>query len=1099
MSKSDNNGKKSLVKRSLFSTKSEKETERKTLPEKNNKIEKHNKSESLKKDSKQKEQESREKKIEKEKQKLYETVPKLLADSKQINNIVKPLAEEKGKKQQEEVGLLGMARAGANVLEYAASHGGDLKKLYDSKDFYKDEAAKLLDPNKAKESFFVKVIDDDRTPEFLETTGPQLSKLVEETGSTLVSAGFRQAGRLEDAEKKLSSIEKQLAETPNYQDRLEELKNKEELSKTEQQELADLDKKVDKLNARQAVVRIAKVIRGLENNGLDSNTVANAVIPTANNILKVASTEPQATIKLAKVGIGTMHDRSDNKLPSSDNKLPSSDNKLPSSDNKLPSAVTKIISQMPTDTIVNVINDLAPPVANIASNIMNDEQVAKRLYNDVVDNIHYASNPSSVTPPDITRTLVDVIEKDDVKQAVGNLGNTIATDRDRLTQAANKAIDTPEAQEQLGQLGVSKEMAQGALPVVLDVTSSVLGKSDEITKIYKNTTSLLNELKQNSAPLKDGEEASVLRDFIGDGKPFDDVSKKNLQEIATGASSLLQDERINKAITADLPEYLQNNKEDLEKAISFNLHNNDEIKKTIDDLGLSDAGLKTIISNGVDVATEAIPTVTKLAEELTKDPEKLTDLIDSARGVMAKNDNALDKVIDNLDQMPEVKSLIQKDLGTVINTQQTKIEALASETLNTKVAQEQLKQLGVSKEMVQGALPVVQGALPVAIKASNAILPHTEDLIAIQKASRELRVIDGELTENQQSAIKNATSKISTIITDKKIKNVIEQDIPEYLNQYQENIVNAAWITIQNDEKLKKKYSSIDRKLMQTTVTTLTPVIKQSLPIATKVIDEMAKDAEGMGKLIAEIQQASKEASTKAGISDKTAMKAVSVFFEMQKNSPELKSAVQQELPNVIRKNAKPLAKLMDDYLQKTEFGPKLKLDSEKALEIMADKMPEISKVAENYAKGNTVRALIGAAGIVMTPKVFGFAVKTRIRYALHQDKNKSLADVAADVSQSTLQEAELDNKSQSALPEVESDNKSQGQLQPQRKNNAPEQQSRSSVPTGTPLSSSELRRIVKNIKNNTLSSESQSKLRQDRVGRQPQGQSAADKGAVAR
>lgn len=705
------------------------------------------------------------------KRRLYETVPNLLADKDGINDILQPLAEEKGKERQEDIGILDAARVGINAVGFTIDHGNDLNRLRKSKDYYQEEAEKLLDKNKAKDSFFMQVLYDKDTPEQIERIGTHAADLINEIGPTIISAGFRQAGRLEDAQEKLQSTEKELEKYPNYEKRLEELQKNENRNEKEEKEFQKLDKLNNKLSARKAAVATAQLVRGLEENGIDSSYVASQVMPIVGSSVTRMLTDSKTTMNLIDGGISFMQ---------------------ASNDKEYYNAAKKLAAQVPVDEIINNAG---------LENFLREQK------------------------------------------------NTIAT-------AVNVAIENSEVLKRNAEaFGVSNDLVQDLVPVVLEVGASVLQDKENVTRVYNDVLDTL----------------------------YKDDSKEN----------------------------------------------------------------------------------------------KAPDIVTTAIGIIEK---------------PEVSAAIG-GLGEAIDAHKDQLSAVANAALETEAAQKQLEARGVSTEMAQSAVPI-------AIDAATAAINHREDLIALQKESQKLLQVDGEMTQEQKEATAEVSKRVGNILNDENIQKIVNQDIPAYLENNKEGIANAAWSAIQKDEKLKKTLKGVDKELIQETVNAAVPFINQVIPVATKIATEAVKDPDGISQLIEGVQKMRQAVENKQEISDETAMQTVRTFFEMQKKNPDLKNAIQRELPEIIKNNSEQLAPVIDAYLQKTEFGRALNLDTKKALDIMADKVPEVSKVVENYAKGNTVRAALGVVGIALTsPRAMSFLVKTAKRAALHKDKSKALSEAATDVS----------------------------------------------------------------------------------------------------
>ncbi len=100
-------------------------------------------------------------------------------------------------------------------------------------------------------------------------------------------------------------------------------------------------------------------------------------------------------------------------------------------------------------------------------------------------------------------------------------------------------------------------------------------------------------------------------------------------------------------------------------------------------------------------------------------------------------------------------------------------------------------------------------------------------------------------------------------------------------------------------------------------------------------------------------------------------------MIEIKNNNPEISKIIEKDLPELLTKHASSLGPVVDEFLNKTPKGQKLKLDGEKLVKIAGKHAPELIKIADKFSKHEYGKIIVPALKLLSDPKVLGVVAET--------------------------------------------------------------------------------------------------------------------------
>jgi hypothetical protein len=99
-------------------------------------------------------------------------------------------------------------------------------------------------------------------------------------------------------------------------------------------------------------------------------------------------------------------------------------------------------------------------------------------------------------------------------------------------------------------------------------------------------------------------------------------------------------------------------------------------------------------------------------------------------------------------------------------------------------------------------------------------------------------------------------------------------------------------------------------------------------------------------------------------------LKLVGSILEFKNKNPEVKAVIEKDLPDILTKHSKELGGVIDQFLNQTPMGRNLNLRGEKVLNIVAENLPQVTEVAEAFAKKQYGKMILKAIPLLFKKDV---------------------------------------------------------------------------------------------------------------------------------
>lgn len=152
------------------------------------------------------------------------------------------------------------------------------------------------------------------------------------------------------------------------------------------------------------------------------------------------------------------------------------------------------------------------------------------------------------------------------------------------------------------------------------------------------------------------------------------------------------------------------------------------------------------------------------------------------------------------------------------------------------------------------------------------------------------------------------------------------------------------------------------------------PFVKDVLPSITKLASLALSDSD---KIADVIQKAQLIKSLPKEEKSKEVKELISTLIQIKDNNPEINKIIEKDLPELLTKHASSLGPVVDEFLNKTPKGQKLKLDGEKLVKIAGKHAPELIKIADKFSKHEYGKIIVPALKLLSDPKVLGVVAET--------------------------------------------------------------------------------------------------------------------------
>ncbi len=633
-----------------------------------------------------------------EKTKLYKSASNFIGDPVSLNKILVPLAQKKGTK--ESVGLGDMASSGLSALGFAFKNIGSVIDVAGSASFYKEEAAKIPMGKGVKEeaSFFLKLLDDPDSVEFLKANNTKLGNLVETIAPTLISIGIRELSKLPELQERLVVHEKQHGLLTGLEDKLKKLQTKLAPNEIDNQQIAEITEQIGNRKLLEQRIGIAKTVEALEKAGITAEYIQKKLLPIALNPLKEILKNPKDVIEVVNAGLDIFLEKDPKKTQESLQFIASKidfgaligssglqDFLVTESTNLAKIATIVMATNENVKTQVDklgitpeIVQQVIPAVTQIASVALADTNKLTEVYKEIV----------------ISNTKISDITRQEKAQK--------EIDRSELTEEQIKELDARNEVLKKQKNEVLSEMVGSASKVVLQdnfldsVRSNVSGLLD------KNQVAITKMVTHNLGQL--GEESLPRQILTGVSPEF----AKNTTAVVTGLVSTVLKETSNEQIqslVASGQSLLTASKEERAKVVQdlagqgMTILNNENIAKSIGQVGQLLTSEKEQVQLIVNNALKTDPA----KEQLVKfgvDPAMVQGLVPLVTEIGAE---LLSEA--NIKKIPELYGAFTKFTGSASKEKaQKEIDRSNLSEEQIKVLEEQTKELGKQKNVALSKL-----------------------------------------------------------------------------------------------------------------------------------------------------------------------------------------------------------------------------------------------------------------------------------------------------------------------------------------------------------------------------------------------------------
>ena len=197
---------------------------------------------------------------------------------------------------------------------------------------------------------------------------------------------------------------------------------------------------------------------------------------------------------------------------------------------------------------------------------------------------------------------------------------------------------------------------------------------------------------------------------------------------------------------------------------------------------------------------------------------------------------------------------------------------------------------------------------------------------------------------------------------------MLNEELPTYLRDNKEQLAQVALSQAAIQDGLAKY--GISNELVGEAVKVGAEVVSSALPVITELLQSTLQDQHSLMQIIDD---------TKALVTnnyDRNSIdKLVGSIIDLKNNNPAINKALTEDLPTILSKHSEDIGKVVDGLLNNTKIGQQLKLDTKKVVDVVAEKLPELIKVAEAYNNGKYGEMIASGAKILFDKKVLGLAV----------------------------------------------------------------------------------------------------------------------------
>lgn len=223
-----------------------------------------------------------------------------------------------------------------------------------------------------------------------------------------------------------------------------------------------------------------------------------------------------------------------------------------------------------------------------------------------------------------------------------------------------------------------------------------------------------------------------------------------------------------------------------------------------------------------------------------------------------------------------------------------------------------------------------------------------------------------EIEIKQNESILSILVAANNVVTN--VSPIFKEKLPEYLTKNKEQIVGL--LDTEAGKEFLKSYG-MDTEFTKEALDATIPFVAEALPILVGITENCLKDKKSREELAQIINNAKAVMNTPQSEQKDELKVFVESLIDFQSKHPEVKDALENQIPTLLEKHAPTLGPVIEEFLNETDVGKKLKLRGEKVLEALTPHIKDIKKIVGIYSTDKGYSAMVRPIlNILSDPKV---------------------------------------------------------------------------------------------------------------------------------
>ncbi|WP_341793601.1 MULTISPECIES: pentapeptide repeat-containing protein [unclassified Rickettsia] len=253
---------------------------------------------------------------------------------------------------------------------------------------------------------------------------------------------------------------------------------------------------------------------------------------------------------------------------------------------------------------------------------------------------------------------------------------------------------------------------------------------------------------------------------------------------------------------------------------------------------------------------------------------------------------------------------------------------------------------------------------------------NSEKLLTNNNLSLEEK---NNLVDEQKESIKNILKNTEIFVNN--ISPILENNLTEY---FKNNINDILKFLDKPQVQDRIRSYDITPEFAKNSTKAILPFMEEILPLVTKLTKNSleGENKEKLTELFSQIQEVMNahpdNQSEKVGI-------VVKSLISFKKANPEIEKILEKEIPELLVKHADTLGPVVEEFLNKTEMGKKVKIQGEKIIQVLGEHAPALGKIVSSYSKGQYGAMVRPIFELLADKKVLGIITKSIINLSAYK------------------------------------------------------------------------------------------------------------------